>query len=77
MLSLLSSFLNTVISLVSFFVNSIQSIIDLLTKFPTYISYIVSGIGFTPTLIQPFLLASLFLYTVFFIINRWLYVRRN
>lgn len=70
MLSLLSSFINTVISLVNFFVNSIQSIIDLVTRFPTYISYIVSGIGFTPTLLQPFLLASLFIYVVFFIINR-------
>ena len=65
MLSLLSSFINTIISLVSFFVNSIQSIIDLITKFPTYIAYITSGIGFTPTLIQPSLLASLS-----FIINR-------
>ena len=70
MLSLLSSFINTVISLVNFVVNSIQSIIDLITKFPTYISYITSGIGFTPTLIQPFLLASLSIYIIFFIIDR-------
>ena len=70
MLNLLSSLINTVISLVNFFVNSIQSLIDLITRFPTYISYITSAIGFTPTLIQPFLLASLSIYIIFFIIDR-------
>lgn len=70
MLSLLSSFINTVVSLVSFVINSIQSIIDLIARFPTYISYITTGIGFTPSIIQPFLLASLSLYIIFFIINR-------
>lgn len=70
MLDLFSSVANTLVSLVGFIANSVTSLIDLLARIPTYIAYLTSAIGFTPTLVQPFLLASISIYVVFLIIDR-------
>lgn len=70
MLSLLSSIANTIVSLVSFVYNSIVSLIDLISRIPSYVAYLTSAIGFTPSLVQPFLIASISIYVIFLIIDR-------
>lgn len=70
MLDLLASFLNTVISLVNFIVNSITSLLDLIIQFPTYLSFLSTSFGFMPSIFISFLLCSIAIYVVFFIIDR-------
>lgn len=70
MLSLLSSIANTVVSLVSFLFHSVLSLIDLIQRIPSYVAYLTSAIGFTPSIVQPFLLTSLSVYIIFLIIDR-------
>lgn len=70
MISLLQSIVNTIISLVSFFINTIMSLIDLLSRIPTYVTFLTEGISFTPSMVQPFLIASISVYIIFLIIDR-------
>lgn len=70
MIEILSSFLNTVVSLVQFLINSLISFVDLLTKIPSFIAYVTNFIIVSPGIIQTFLLASISVYIIYLIINR-------
>lgn len=70
MIGLLESIVNTLLSIINFFINTITSLIDLLTRIPTYVTFLSEGIAFTPSMIQPFLIASISIYIIFLIIDR-------
>ena len=70
MLDLLSSFGNTLVSLITLLVSSISSFVNLISNIPTYITFLTSSIGFLPDLVIPFAIATVSLYVVLFIIGR-------
>lgn len=70
MIDLLTSFINTVSALVNFIISSISSLIQLITLLPTYISYLTVSIGFLPSILIPFAIATISVYVVFLIIDR-------
>ncbi len=70
MIKLLSSIVNTISSIVSFIVSSIQAFTNILLNIPNYLTFITTSIGFMPTIFIGFLLATISIYVVFFIIDR-------
>ncbi len=70
MIKLLSSIVNTISSIVSFIVSSIQAFTNILLNIPNYLTFISTSIGFMPTIFIGFLLATISIYVVFFIIDR-------
>lgn len=70
MLNLLSQIVNTIIAIVSFFVHSIESFINLLLHLPSYVTFLTQAIGFLPALLIPFATASISIYIVLMIVGR-------
>lgn len=70
MLSLLSSIANTIVSLVQLVISTIDSFVNLLLEFPTYITFLSTSIGFLPDLVVPFALATISIIVVLFMIGR-------
>lgn len=70
MLSLLSNIVNTLTAIVSFVIHSFVSLINLLVKIPTYISFMISAINLLPAVIVPFCIASVYICYVLFVLNR-------
>ena len=70
MITLLQSIVDTVVSLVGFLIHSIGSLLNLVAHIPSYVSFLTVSIGYLPTIIMPFCIASITIYVVFLIINR-------
>lgn len=70
MLNLLSQIANTIIAIVSFFVHSIESFINLLLHLPSYVTFLTQSIGFLPAILIPFAAASISIYIVLMIVGR-------
>ena len=70
MLNLLSQIVNTIIAIVSFFVHSIESFINLLVHLPSYITFLTQSIGFLPAILIPFATASISIYVILMIVGR-------
>lgn len=70
MLNILSQIVNTIIALVSFFIHTIESFINLLLHLPSYITFLTQSIGFLPALLIPFAVASISIYVVLMIVGR-------
>lgn len=70
MLNLLSNLVNTITAIVSFVIHSFVSLINLLVKIPTYISFIITSINLLPAVIIPFAIASVYICYVLFVLNR-------
>lgn len=70
MIKLLQSIVDTITSVISFLIHTIQSLINLFLHIPTYVDFLVTSIGLLPTIIIPFALASVSVYVVFIILNR-------
>ena len=70
MISLLKSIVDIISSLFAFIVNTIKSLLVLLTHLPTYTDFLVSSISYLPSVVLPFALASVSIYVILFIINR-------
>lgn len=70
MLDLLSSIGEIIVSVVTFFVNTLVSLVDLITRLPSFISFISSSVNLLPAVVVPFCLAAVSLTVVLFITGR-------
>lgn len=70
MLSLLSNIVSTISAFVTFVFNSLFSLINLLIKIPTYITFIITSINLLPAVIIPFAIAAVYVTYTLFILNR-------
>lgn len=70
MISLLESIVNTLSALGAFIVHSIESLFNLLENIPSYVSFLTVSIGYLPTAIMPFAIASISVYVVYLILGR-------
>lgn len=70
MIGVLNSILDIITSLISFVINTITSLIVLIGHIPTFVSFATSSAAFLPTMVLPFVLASVSIYVVLFILGR-------
>ena len=70
MISLLQSIVDTITSLIGFVIHSIESLINLIAHIPSYVSFLTVSIGYLPTIVMPFCIASISIYVIFLVINR-------
>lgn len=70
MIKLLQSIVDTVVSLVSFVIHTVTSLLNLIAHIPSYVSFLTVSIGYLPSIIMPFAIASVSIYVVFLILNR-------
>lgn len=70
MLQLLSSFADTIVSLVRLVISTLTSFTNLIANIPQYVSFLTSSIGFLPDIIVPFAIATVSILVVLFIIGR-------
>lgn len=70
MISLLRSIVDAFNALIGLIINIFTSLINLLMHIPTYQDFLVTSIGFLPSMILPFAVASVSIYIVFLILNR-------
>lgn len=70
MITLLQSIVDTITSLIGFVIHSIESLINLIAHIPSYVSFLTVSIGYLPTIVMPFCIASVSLYVIFLVINR-------
>lgn len=70
MITLLQSIVDTIVSLVGFVIHTVESLINLIAHIPSYVSFLTVSIGYLPTMIMPFAIASVSIYVVFLILNR-------
>lgn len=70
MLDLLSSIGDIIVSAVTFFVNTLLSLIDLITRLPSFISFVSTSVNLLPAVVVPFCLAAISLTVVLFITGR-------
>ena len=70
MIELITSFVQTVSVLVTFVINTIQSLISLIVNIPTYLAVVTNAINVLPSFILPFALAFVTLVIVQYILNR-------
>lgn len=62
--------LYTVFNLVSFLIHTIQSLINLLIKIPDFVLFLTSSVNVLPDVLIPFMLSSIALMVVLFVIGR-------
>lgn len=70
MISIFITILNVISSIIHLIINVINGLISLIIHIPTYISFLTVTIGFLPALIIPYLIASVSIYVVLFIVGR-------
>lgn len=70
MLDWLSSLGSLIVTLVNLVVHTVQSFLHFMLMMPTYSSFLTSAINVVPSIFIPFLLASISLYIVLFVIGR-------
>lgn len=70
MIDLLTSIVNVISSLIGFLIHSIESLFNLIAHIPTYVSFLTVSIGYLPSIVIPFAIASISVYVVFLILNR-------
>lgn len=70
MIGILNSFLDIITSFVGFVINTFTSIIVLIGHIPTFVSFATSSAAYLPTMVLPFVLASVSIYVVLFILGR-------
>ena len=70
MIDLLSSIVETIVSLVQFVINAINGLIQLLLLIPQAIAFISSSISMLPPFVIPFITAALYIGIVQYIVGR-------
>lgn len=70
MIGLLRAIVDVITSLVTFVINTIMSLLNLIAHIPTYVDFLVTSVGFLPAQVLPFCIASISIYVVFLILNR-------
>lgn len=70
MLNILRSLIDIVVNLVNFVANTIDSLIKFIVLVPNYVNVLTASIGYLPSVLIPFALASVSVYVVLFLIDR-------
>lgn len=70
MIKLLQAIVDTITSVIGFVIHTVESLINLIAHIPTYVSFLTVSIGYLPTIIMPFAIASVSLYVVLLILGR-------
>lgn len=70
MLNLLKNIVDVINTVVNFFINTLHSIINLISNIPRFVAYVVEVIGLFPTILVPFILVSISIYVVKMVIGR-------
>lgn len=70
MLNILRSLLDIITNLINFVINTITSLINFILNIPNYVNVLTTAIGYLPSVLIPFALASVSLYVVLFMIDR-------
>ena len=70
MLDLLASIGTIISSLVSFLVNTVNSLVTFISNIPVYLAFLTTSFSLLPSVIIPFALASVTTYIVLLLIDR-------
>ena len=70
MINIFTSFVNTIMAIVQFAINAINSLINLFVKIPTYVTFLTASLNVLPIIIIPFALAAIAIYVILFIVGR-------
>ena len=70
MLGAITSFIETVSTLVNFVIMTIESLITLILNIPTYLALLINSINVLPSFLLPFGVAFLTLSVVQYVLNR-------
>lgn len=70
MIALIKTLLGTIGTLVTFFINTIGSLISLITRIPAYVLMLVNSINILPAFIIPWAIAYISVIVIQYILNR-------
>lgn len=70
MINLFNNVINTISLIITFIGHTIQSLLVIITNIPVYVNFLLTSITFMPYLVMPFIVASLALIVMLFIVNR-------
>ena len=70
MIRLLQSIVDTITSLIGFVIHSVESLINLIAHIPSYVSFLTVSVGYLPTIVMPFCIASVSIYVVYLVLGR-------
>lgn len=70
MLNALRSILDIITSIIAFVYNAFTSLLSLIQQIPQYVSMITVSVGYLPTVLIPFAIASVSLSVLLFMVNR-------
>lgn len=70
MLNLLRSIIEFITAIVSFIIHAIGSLLNFITLIPTYVSFLITSINVLPSVFIPFMIATITLSVVLFVLNR-------
>lgn len=70
MLKVLSSFVEIIITLVSFVINTIMSLIALIIRIPGYIAMLINTLNILPNFLLPYMVAFISIVVVQYLLNR-------
>lgn len=70
MIGLLQSIVDAINSFFSLLIHTVGSLWNLIRHIPTYVSFLTVSIGYLPSIVVPFAIASVSIYVVFLILNR-------
>lgn len=70
MIGLIRSIVDAFTALIGLVINTVTSLVNLLLHIPTYQDFLVTSIGFMPSVVLPFCVASISAYIIFLILGR-------
>ena len=70
MIRILESIANTIVLVFGLIIHTIQSLVTLIIQIPTYVTWLLSAITFMPVLVMPFIIASISLLVILFVVGR-------
>lgn len=70
MLNIFSEFVNSIIAIIQFAWNTINSLLDFLVHIPTYLNFVIQSISLIPNAIIPFALACIGVYVFLFTVGK-------
>ena len=70
MLDFLKTFVDTLGSLLTFIFNVISSLVNLISKLPSFVLFLTNSVALMPMILIPFVLAAISIYVILFILGR-------
>lgn len=70
MLDFLKTFVDTLGSFLTFIFNAISSLVNLISKLPSFVLFLTNSVALMPMILIPFVLAAISIYVILFILGR-------